>query len=224
MSFLDTIRDLIELGGPVAGGLMLLSVFALTIIVIKLWQFNRIKIGQLKLPQQALELYRQQKLSAALALVQRSVNPAARALMRAIHGKQSELADSVVREEIMRYGTDCLETLRSGFRALEIIASLAPLLGLFGTVLGMIEAFQNLEAAGRQVDPSILSGGIWEALLTTALGIGVAIPVVLMLGWLERRVDRLAHVMGHVVTGVFTIDLLNLMPDSHNQSDEPDQP
>ena len=107
----------------------------------------------------------------------------------------------------MRYGANALESLRAGFRALEVIASLAPLLGLFGTVLGMIEAFRGMEQAGNQVNPAVLSGGIWEALLTTALGLGVAMPVVVALSWLERRVDRLAHAMGHVVSGVFTVDL-----------------
>ena len=71
----------------------------------------------------------------------------------------------------------------------------------------MIEAFREMEQAGHQVNPSVLSGGIWEALLTTAMGLGVAIPVVAILGWLERRVDRLAHEMGSIVTRVFTVDL-----------------
>jgi biopolymer transport protein ExbB len=53
------------------------------------------------------------------------------------------------------------------------------LLGLFGTVLGMVEAFRQLELAGSQVDPAVLSGGIWQALLTTAVGLAVAIPAVL---------------------------------------------
>ncbi len=57
----------------------------------------------------------------------------------------------------------------------------------------MIEAFRQLEAAGNQVNPAILSGGIWEALLTTAVGLAVAIPAVVALNWLERRIERLAH-------------------------------
>ena len=71
----------------------------------------------------------------------------------------------------------------------------------------MIEAFRQLEAAGNQVNPAILSGGIWQALLTTAVGLAVAIPVVAILNWLERRVDGLAHEMDNLVTQVFTEDL-----------------
>jgi biopolymer transport protein ExbB len=79
--------------------------------------------------------------------------------------------------------------LESGFRFLDSVAQLAPLLGLFGTVLGMIEAFQSLQDAGAQVDPSLLAGGIWVALLTTAVGLVVAMPTALLLSWFEGRMD-----------------------------------
>jgi len=80
-------------------------------------------------------------------------------------------------------------TLEGGFRALDSVAQLSPLLGLFGTVLGMIDAFQSLQSAGSQVDPSLLAGGIWVALLTTAVGLAVAMPTAMVLSWLESRMD-----------------------------------
>ena len=205
--FLERILELFGLGGPIALILVAMSVVALTIILAKVWQFHAVRIGNLGAAHEALRIYRTGDSRAALTVAGESVNPAAAALARAIRGQRSALPEATVREEVMRYGTDALESLRTGFRALEIVASLAPLLGLFGTVLGMIEAFREMEQAGHQVNPAVLSGGIWEALLTTALGLGVAIPVVVALGWLERRVDRLAHEMGHVVTGTFTVDL-----------------
>jgi biopolymer transport protein ExbB len=142
-----------------------------------------------------------------LALVRGARNPVAQALARAMRGQRRGLPEARVREEVIRYGGEVLEALRGWLRPLEVIASLAPLLGLFGTVLGMIEAFRQLEAAGNQVNPAVLSGGIWEALLTTAVGLAVAIPAVALLNWLERRVDRLAHEMDNVVTRIFTVDL-----------------
>ena len=69
------------------------------------------------------------------------------------------------------------------------MAQVAPLLGLFGTVLGMIEAFRALQEAGAQVDPSLLAGGIWVALLTTAAGLAVAMPTAMVLSWFEGRMD-----------------------------------
>ena len=63
--------------------------------------------------------------------------------------------------------------------SLEIIAQVSPLIGLLGTVIGMIDSFNELELGGSLVDPSILAGGIWTALLTTAMGVIVAIPALI---------------------------------------------
>ena len=118
-----------------------------------------------------------------------------------------EVDQATLREEVLRQATAALETLRSHLRGLEVIASLSPLLGLLGTVLGMIEAFRRLQEAGSQVDPAVLSGGIWEALLTTAVGLAVAIPAVAALNWLERRIERFGHRLEDSVTRVFTARL-----------------
>ena len=112
-----------------------------------------------------------------------------------------------MREEVVRRGGEFLEILRCWLRPLEVIGSMAPLLGLFGTVLGMIAAFQGLEAAANKVDPSILSGGIWEALLTTAVGLAVAMPVVVIHNYFDRVVERIALEIDSMVTQVFTEDL-----------------
>ena len=93
---------------------------------------------------------------------------------------------------------------RKYFRILEVIATLSPLLGLFGTVLGMIDAFQQLEGAGSTVDPAILSGGIWVALLTTAAGLAVAIPTIILLNYLEGVADRYKAELEDSITRVFT--------------------
>ena len=204
---IERIGEVLALGGPVAAILAALSVAALGIILAKLWQFRTARIGDLRLAREAIALHRSGNTPGALALARSSSNPAAGALAHALHGQERGIAEDAVREEVERYGNDVLEALRVGFRPLEIIASLSPLLGLFGTVLGMIEAFREFERGGIQVNPAALSGGIWEALLTTALGLGVAIPVVAALGWLERRVERLAHEMGSIVTRAFTVDL-----------------
>lgn len=82
-----------------------------------------------------------------------------------------------------------LDQQKSGMRLLEVIAATAPLVGLLGTVIGMIEAFQQLQAAGSQVDPSQLSGGIWQALLTTAAGLVVALPALAAWHYFDRRFE-----------------------------------
>lgn len=74
---------------------------------------------------------------------------------------------------------------------LDLIVTIAPLLGLLGTVLGMIEAFQALQTSGAQADPAALVGGIWKALLTTAAGMAIAIPASVMLSWFGSTIETL---------------------------------
>jgi biopolymer transport protein ExbB len=93
--------------------------------------------------------------------------------------------------------------LRRGVRPLELIAAIAPLVGLLGTVLGMIGAFQALQEAGSGADPSVLAGGIWEALLTTAAGMAVAIPASILASWFESLAEREQVRMEDVATRVF---------------------
>lgn len=204
---LEQFVAMLDAGGPVVLILLAMSVFALTIVLLKLWQFRARRVGQRGPAKRALALCQEGRLDDALMVASRSANPAAQALAQAIRGRQRGLPEAAVRDTVFNRGSAALAGLRGWFRPLEVIASLAPLLGLFGTVLGMIKAFQQLESAGSQVNPAILSGGIWEALLTTAVGLAVAIPVVALLNWLERRVDRLAVEMDSVVNRFYEVDL-----------------
>ena len=92
-------------------------------------------------------------------------------------------------------GNRAVEALDKRLRGLSIIAQSAPLLGLLGTVLGMIKTFMRIEERGGEVNASALAGGIWEALLTTAFGLAVAIPCVLTYHWFEARVARYASLI-----------------------------
>jgi len=205
--FFDEFLSLIDAGGPVVILLMALSLVALTIVIVKLIQFRGARLSDTARAQRAIQHYRRGNLGEAITMTENEKNPVCHMLLMAVQARAQNLPDALIREELERQGTEVLESLRSWFRPLEVIATLAPLLGLFGTVLGMISAFQQLEQAGNQVNPAILSGGIWVALLTTAVGLAVAIPTVVLLNWLERKVDRLAHEMDTVVTQVFTADL-----------------
>lgn len=196
--------ELLQSGGPVVAILLVLSVAALAIVLAKLWQFRR--LGDARTAE-ALLRHRAGETDAALSLAKSLADPAAQVLARALRGIRRGLPEARVRDEVESFALATLDELRGGLRALEVIAGLAPLLGLFGTVLGMIDAFQQLEQAGSQVDPSILSGGIWEALLTTAVGLAVAIPAVAALNLLERQVERTALAMEAMATRPFTDDL-----------------
>lgn len=90
-----------------------------------------------------------------------------------------------------RFASKKLRTLEKGLRELSMLAHMSPFLGLLGTVIGMIKAFQQLEGAGMQVNPAILAGGVWEALLTTAFGISIALPLLLAFHLLDGAVDTI---------------------------------
>lgn len=204
---IERLDTLLALGGPVLLALIVLSIAALTIILYKLFQFFALRVFGGSFVPVVLQHYRAGYYEDALRLLARQRSPVARVLDVAIVGhSRSDLNDYLVREEVERVALEYLERMRSYLRGLEVIGTLSPLLGLLGTVLGMIDAFQQLEYAGNRVDPGILSGGIWEALLTTAAGLVVAIPTLAALNWFERVVQRTAHNMENAVTQVFTGD------------------
>lgn len=111
--------------------------------------------------------------------------------------------DAAAREETLRVARLALTRSRAGLRVLELVATIAPLLGLLGTVLGMIAAFQVLQQSGARADPTALAGGIWEALLTTAAGMAVAIPASIALSWFESISDRLQADLEDLATRLF---------------------
>lgn len=205
---LDRLEPLISLlhrGGPVVWLLVLLSFVAMTLIIAKTFQFWRLRIDSQEYLEDSLRQWRRghwQEATKTVSLASRQ--PVARVMDAAMQGLLAQHQESVVREEVSRIAKNHIERLRGWMRALELIANLSPLLGLLGTVLGMIEAFQKLESAGNQVDPALLSGGIWQALLTTAVGLIVAIPALVAHQWLDRRIDRCAHLMEDYTTRVFT--------------------
>ncbi|MEL6219909.1 MAG: MotA/TolQ/ExbB proton channel family protein [Pseudomonadota bacterium] len=198
--------ELAEAGGPVVLILAVLSVFALAIVLAKAVQFAAARVGDRRSARDALALLRAGRAAEAYARASASRAPAAAILTRALEGQAHGMPEHRVREDCYAEAQLRIESLRGWMRPLEVIATLAPLLGLFGTVLGMIEAFAALEAAGSRVDPAILSGGIWEALLTTAVGLAVAIPTVAAVNWFERRIERVEHDIDTGLAGLFATD------------------
>lgn len=92
-------------------------------------------------------------------------------------------------------GDELLFNLNRRLNMLSIAASILPLMGLLGTVLGMIKVFSRVAQAGDAADISVLAGGIWEALLTTAAGMVIAIPVMLFYHLFKRSIEKIAHSM-----------------------------
>jgi biopolymer transport protein ExbB len=105
-----------------------------------------------------------------------------------VRGESREIQESVLQEAILHE----MPLLQRGLAMLAVFGAVAPLLGLLGTVTGMIETFRVITLHGTG-DPKLMSGGISEALVTTEIGLAIAIPVMLAHTWLKRRTD---HVVG----------------------------
>ncbi len=183
--------DIIARGGPVMGVLLALSVFASAILLAKLWQFGRSGLRRTAFVDPIIELVVDRRLDAARERLEVIRHPTARVMEAAIRvGADPEKSATAAEAEVARIGTRELRDLESWLRALSSIAHLSPLVGLLGTVIGMILAFMQVERSGSTVDPSLLSGGIWQALLTTAYGLTIAIPSMAAFHLLEGEVDR----------------------------------
>lgn len=204
----SAVTGLLDAGGVVMWILAGLSLVAATLIIGKAIEFVAVGVWRRGSIDSALDAWDRHRPGEALERLAAARSPAADVVALAIRGRnQDQVAENAVREEVARSAAARLERLRTGLRPLEVIGTLTPLLGLLGTVIGMIDAFRELEAAGSRVDPSVLSGGIWVALLTTAGGLTVAIPSVAAHVWLERQVERLHHFIQDSVTRVFTRDV-----------------
>lgn len=182
-SLLAPLRQIAQTGGPVVVILMGVAVLTLAVVLYKLWQFAAAGVGRHAALSQAITAWDAGDRAGAQAALERSTSYLAPVVTMAMESGSSATTRLQAEAEHL------FARLERGFRLLDSVAQLAPLLGLFGTVLGMIEAFQALQDAGAQVDPSILAGGIWVALLTTAVGLVVAMPTALALSWLEGRME-----------------------------------
>jgi|TARA_X000001316_G_scaffold11934_1_gene5045 biopolymer transport protein ExbB len=178
---------LLDKGGPIVAILLALSVLSFAIILLKIVQYWRANLSRRSFVDAILAKVAAGDLAGATQIAAKHKSPIAKVMHAGVLSKQD---GTDAAEEMARVGGNELGSLQSYFRWLEIIGNVSPLLGLLGTVIGMIEAFQRLEEAGNQVDPGILSGGIWAALLTTAVGLSVAIPAVSALNLFESKVDQ----------------------------------
>ena len=180
---LSSIQRLVDLGGPVVVILLALSVVGLAIIVYKLIRLRPFSRGNFAKTEAGLVASNLDDRGSALAEL----------VTYALDAVQQHTTREVIEGELTRRGARVISECARFLRPLEVIAYIAPLLGLLGTVLGMIDAFRGLEFERGAGNAGMLAGGIWEALLTTALGLGIAIPMTAAHALLEAQVQGIAE-------------------------------
>jgi len=175
-------------GGILVGPILLCSMVALAIFVERIIRFSQIKISGDGLVEKLSGHIRRGEDEQALELAQVSDTPMGRVLQQGIEMRAADL-DTL--ETVLVHSAE--EEVRGFSRYLQVLATIGnitPLLGLLGTVLGMIKAFMVIQQTGGKVNASVLAGGIWEAMLTTALGLAVALPAMVAYSYLTSRVDK----------------------------------
>lgn len=169
------------------------SIIAITIILERFYYLHRIRLTIVSLVSRVKNLLKEERTADALRLCENLKSPIAHILSLGIHIRKRSVEEK--EKMFQRAGSKIMRKLEKNLRGLAVIANTAPLLGLLGTVTGMIRVFMKIEALGGRADASALAGGIWEALITTAAGLFVAIPASFFYYYFESRVDELGAQM-----------------------------
>ena len=175
----------------VYGLLAFLSLVAVAIGLYKVVQFARLGVGKRADAERILDDWLNGRVDEAISAAGRRRSVLSRILQAVFSGIQARPTDVTYAEELSRQ-TALVEraTMSERMRALDMVVQAAPMLGLLGTVVGMIDAFSVLAVAEGAVDPTTLAGGIYVALTTTAAGLIVALFAFFIATWLEGRIDR----------------------------------
>lgn len=180
-------------GGPVMYILFGCSVVGVAIIVYKLIYFSKTTPPSSSFCNTLADLYSPKTFSQFSKLFQERSGGFQEIFSPLVHAEfRSGISNKELEIELGRLATREIRGMEEWLRPLAVISQLTPLLGLLGTVFGMIAVFVQLEGAHSTVDPSLLAGGIWEALLTTAFGLVIAIPTSAAYSYFEGEIDHRA--------------------------------
>jgi biopolymer transport protein ExbB len=184
-------HQLHSIGGPVLIALLFVSIVATATAIYKLLSLWRLGVGRHRVAREILKRWTAGDASGAYQRAAADDAALSRVVGEAINGVWRWPNDKDRARE-MATGTalSLLDAMSRHVRVLETSVQAAPMLGLLGTVLGMIAAFNEMSVGGGAVDPTELAGGIWIALSSTALGLAIAIPFYFFTSWIEGRIER----------------------------------
>ena len=188
-----SLKEQIQSGGPIVWPILGIGVAALLIIIERFIFLRKVNINADKMMNRVNELGAQQKWDDCVNLCEKQkTRPVPKVLLAGINARtlSREDMENVLQETILRE----IPRLEKFLSTLGMLAAIAPLLGLLGTVTGMINTFHVITFYGTG-DPKMMSGGISEALTTTMLGLGVAIPIMLFYTFLSRNVETIISQM-----------------------------
>lgn len=180
--------EIVRAGGPLMWPIILCSIAAIGIVAERLWTLQPQRVMPRGLLQKVWQLVESNQINDKVIAALQQNSPLGRVLAAGLANRHRPR--EVMMERLEDTGRHVVHELERFLNTLGTIASVTPLLGLLGTVTGIIKAF-NAITQGGMGDPRMLSGGISEALITTAAGLLVAIPALIAYRYLRGRVDRI---------------------------------
>jgi biopolymer transport protein ExbB len=195
--------DLFYKGGPLMYPLLVGSLLMIVVIIERGFHFIGTGVNRrfVDLVRQYLRIGEYEKI---LDLTERYNGPVSTIVREAIC--QKDKPKEVIENELSITGDQVLQRLSRNLHLLELIGKIAPMIGLLGTVMGMVEAFQKVASVKSLVDPSLLASGIWEALITTVAGLFIGIPALVFHHLYLNKVKSVAFSMKHY--GEEVVDLI----------------
>lgn len=217
--------DLFDKGGPIMYVLAVLSIYSLGVVFYKIYQFSVSRVFRKDFIEPAMIAIRKGEYQRVEEVLSRLPGPIARVMLVSMQCVINRDMTQQSREaEVARVGSAEVRYLEQHMRGLEMVANLATLLGLLGTVMGMVTAFSKLEEAGSRVDPSLLAGGIWEALLTTVAGLVVGILALAAHYMIDSVIERTRAAMKDLAVRILTMDDELTVKEARAQAEEEGKP
>jgi len=206
--------ELVQAGGWLMLPIILSSIVSVAIVAERFWTLRRKRILPSGLVSAVIKLQRQKKMTRVQIDEIRESSPLGRVLSSGLIN--IEHSREIMKQALEETGRQVVLELERFLNALGTIASITPLLGLLGTVIGMIKVFSVITTQGVG-DPGILAGGISEALVTTAAGLAVAIPSLIFYRYFRAHVDELALEMEDEALKMVEV----MQGDREDESEEP---
>lgn len=203
---LQKIINLISLGGPMSIPLLIASITSLAVIIEKLIFFIRHKDNGFRLIKKIEMFVDDDDILGALNELKGKKGPNAKLLSTAL-AHYSEDPERI-REVMQVVGEDEIQKMEKHLAILDVIAMISPLLGLLGTVIGIISSFNILGATAGTAAPAQISSGIAAALISTAIGLIIAIPTAIFYSYFTNKVDKRAHEMN-----LSMVDIIDVVSD-----------
>ena len=189
----ESLWSLFNMGGPLMWVLLALSILAIYLIGRKWWTIKNASKIDPHFMQDIRDYLTDGKTKSAITLCRKYDNPVARMIETGINRMGRPLAD--IQSAIENIGNVEVARLEKGLPILAMISGGAPMIGFLGTVLGMVKAFFNMSKAGNNIDITLLSDGIYTAMLTTVGGLAVGIIAYFGYNWLTSQVGDLVYKM-----------------------------